>query len=199
MTRTNGRERQRGQALVEFTLVLLVIMTLVSAIGEFGVAFGTNMTMIEATREGARVGAVLVDGSTSFGCPGFTGSANVDPQIIAAVQRALESPGSGITIANVDWIHIYQADASGNPVGGTINVWTPGITSGTGACGIHFDFVQGAHPWDPSTRDNTLPVASIGVSVQYRYHLFTPLSVLTGLFGASTITMVDSTVMAFEP
>jgi TadE-like protein len=199
--RFRGRNRQRGQSLVEFTMVLPIILVMVFGVAEFGVAFGTNMSLVQATREGARVGAVLVDGSNSFGCPGYTGSANVDPQIIAAVQQAIESPQSGVTLSQVDWVHIYKADATGNPIAGTINVWTPGASPGLGPliCGIHIDFVQGVHPWDASTRDNTLPVDSIGVSIQYRAKLFTPLSVLTGLFGLNQITMVDSTVMALEP
>ena len=89
------RRHSRGQSLVEFTLVVPVIMMMALTIAEFGVAFGTNMTLIEATREGARVGAVLSNGSGNNGLPGCTGAANVDPQIILAVQRVVESPGSG--------------------------------------------------------------------------------------------------------
>lgn len=201
MRRLFGRARQRGQSLVEFTMILPIVLTMTMSIAEFGVAFGTNMSMEEATREGARVGAVLVNGASSFGCPGYTGAANVDPQIVAAVQRAIESPGSGISLAHVDWIHIYKADANGNPVAGTINEWTVAPTLGTGptVCGVHLDFVQGMVGWPAAGRTSTLPATSIGVSVKYEYQLFTPLSALTGLFGVHTITMVDSTSMALEP
>ena len=182
-------------------MVVPIILTMALTIAEFGVAFGTNMTMIEATRSGARVGAILVDGTDSLGCPGYVGATNVDPQIVAAVQRTIESPNSGIAIANVDWIHIYQADVNGNPVAGTINEWKVASTSGGGplVCGVHLDFIASPVNWPASGRTNVLPANSIGVSVQYRYKMFTPLASLTGLFGLSTITMVDSTVMAFEP
>src|ERR1035437_1676886 len=186
--------RQRGQALVEFTMIVPIILTLAMSIAEFGVAFGTNMSMIEATREGARVGAILVDGSNSLGCPGYAGSTNVDPQIIASVQRVVESPGSGIAKDKIDYIRIY---AYTNP--GVYNEWRPGGTGLQKVCGVYLDFYQFSNAWDASTRDNTLPVDSIGVSIQYRYQLFTPLSALTGMFGLGQITMVDSTVMAFEP
>jgi hypothetical protein len=194
--RLSKRGLQRGQSLVEFALIVPLIMTMALAIAEFGMAFGTNMTMIQATREGARVGAILVAGNSPLVCPGVTGAAEVDPQIILAVQRVVESPGSGITLANIDWIHIYKSNASGGEV--LTNVWTPGNGS---ACGgtIHLDFTQGSIAWPAAARSNTLPVESIGVSIQYRYRLFTPLSSLTGLFGVSQITMVDSTVMALEP
>ena len=201
LLRRYRRLGQRGQSLVEFTMIVPIILMMALTIAEFGVAFGTNMTMIEATRSGARVGAILVDGADSLGCPGYVGAANVDPQIVAAVQRTIESPNSGIALANVDWIHIYQADANGNPVAGTINEWKVSSSPGGGplVCGVHLDFSPGPVNWPASGRASVLPANSIGVSVQYRYKLFTPLSALTGLFGLSQITMVDSTAMDFEP
>ena len=181
-------------------MIIPIVLTMALSIAEFGVAFGTNMTMIEATREGARVGAILVNGSSSFGCTGYPGWTNVDPQIVAAVQRAIESPGSGIKLSNVDWIKIWQSDADGNPVPTTVNKWTPTTPSGGPlVCGVHLDFLQGPVNWDASLRANVLPVQAIGVSIQYRYQMFTPLAALTGLLGLNTITMVDSTVMDFEP
>jgi len=192
--------RQRAQSLVEFTMIIPILMTMSLSVAEFGVAYGTNMSMIEATREGARVGAVLVDGSRSLGLPSCpTGASTVDPQIVLAVQRAIESPGSGITLANVDWIKIYEVDTSTNlPVSAHVNQWT--YTGSTSTyCGLTLDFIQGTVNWDPSSRSSTLPVSAIGVSIQYRYQLFTPLSALTGLFGVHQITMDDATVMDLEP
>jgi TadE-like protein len=194
--RSLRRGLQRGQSLVEFSLIVPLIMTMTLSIAEFGMAYGTNMTMIQATREGARVGAILVAGTSPLVCPGVVGANEVDPQIILAVQQVVESPGSGITPANIEWIHIYKSNAIGGEV--LVNEWKPGSGS---ACGgsIHLDFSQGTIGWPASTRSNALPVESIGVSIRYRYRLFTPLSALTGLFGVSQITMVDSTVMALEP
>ncbi|HEX7492324.1 MAG TPA: TadE family protein [Candidatus Limnocylindrales bacterium] len=196
MMRPFRRRHSRGQSLVEFTLVLPVIMMLALTIAEFGMAFGTNMTLIEATREGARVGAVLNNGSGNNGLPGCTGAANVDPQIMLAVQRVIESPGSGIKLSNIDWVHIYLANATGGPSGGSVNVWTVGNSS---YCGLSLSFVQTSVGWNASTRSSALPAASIGVSIQYRYQTFTPLAAIAKLAGLSTITMVDSTVMDLEP
>lgn len=192
-----GRRKQRGQSLVEFTMIVPIIMTLALTIAEFGVAFGTNTTLVEATREGSRVGAVLVDGGSPLGCAGVTGAATVDPQIIAAVQRVVESPGSGIALAKIDWVHIYKSNGSGGE--GLTNVWTPSPGGGPTICGVKLDFIQGAVGWPASSRAYTAPADSLGVSIEYRYQLFTPLSMLTGLFASNQITMVDSTVMALEP
>ena len=57
-------------------------------------AIGTNMSLVLATREGARVGASLVNGGGALGCgAGSPREPLVDPQIIASVERGLTSPG----------------------------------------------------------------------------------------------------------
>jgi hypothetical protein len=196
--RALGRRRQRGQSLAEFTLILPIILAMAFSIAEFGVAYGTNMTLIEATREGARVGAVLANGSNSVGCPGATGALSVDPQVILAVERAIESPGSGITLTKIDWVDIFKSNATGGETT-FVNRWTPALGGGPTICGVKLDFVQGAVNWPAASRSSTLPADSLGVLIQYHYTLFTPLSAVTGLFGTHDITMVDSTVMDIEP
>ena len=192
MRPVKGRWR-KAQSLVEFTMVLPLVMTFALSIAEFGVAYGTNMSLIEATREGARVGAVLGNGSGSLGCSGATGSANVDPQILLAVQRVLESPGSGIVMTTIDSVQIYNADTSAK------DTYTYAPNSGT-VCGATLDFlISGSAGWAASARSAAAPADSLGVRIQYRYKMFTPLSALTGLVGLNTITMVDSTVMDIEP
>jgi Flp pilus assembly protein TadG len=50
----------RGQALVEFVAVLLPLLRLVVGIVQFGLLFATNVTLTNATREGARAGTIYV-------------------------------------------------------------------------------------------------------------------------------------------
>jgi len=191
------RRRERGQSLVEFAVVIPVLLTLVLVIAEFGVLFSTNMSMVEATSAGSRVGAILVNGSNSLGSCGLTGYQNVDPQIMLTVQRVVESPGSGINPAYIDWVDIYDSTSTGGE--GAYNRWTYKAGGGGTVCGVTLDFILKSTNWLASSRGNTLPVDSIGVLIQYEYHLFTPISAVTHLFGAGTITVVDSTVAAFEP
>jgi hypothetical protein len=186
--------RQRGQAVAEFTLLLPIILTMTLAMAEFGVAFGTNMTLVEATREAARVGAVLGNGGNSYGC-GSGGAASVDPQIIAAVQRVVESPGSGVTVSKIVKIHIFESDGSGGET--AFNEWTPG--AGPTICGVALHFVQGAVGWTAASRTSTLPSDSLGVSITYTYTLFTPLGAIAHLFGAGQITMTDSAIFDLAP
>ena len=190
---------QRGQALVEFALILPIIMVLVLSMAEIGLAIGNNMSLELATREGSRVGASLANGGGTPGCGAGQSPnwATVDPQIIASVERALTSKGSGVTLSKVVNIHIYKALANGAE--DVYNEWTYSAGGGPVVGGIQLDFVQGAVGWQACLRNSTLPPPSIGVSITYRYQMVTPLAVLTGMFGGSQITMTDRTVMALEP
>ena len=53
--RSRRRPRTRGQALVEFAVVLPVFLLILSGILDFGFLLYSRMTVISATREGARV------------------------------------------------------------------------------------------------------------------------------------------------
>lgn len=51
-------ERQRGQALVEFTIILPVFFLLVAGMFDFGMAIYSDLTLVNAAREGARLGVI---------------------------------------------------------------------------------------------------------------------------------------------
>ena len=48
------RRRERGQAMVEFAMVLLPLLVVVVGIIQFGLIFGANVSLTNAAREGAR-------------------------------------------------------------------------------------------------------------------------------------------------
>lgn len=58
------RSRRKGQSLVEFTLVLPIFLLLVAGITDFGMLLYSNMTAINAAREGARL-SVTYPGDTA--------------------------------------------------------------------------------------------------------------------------------------
>jgi len=66
---------RRGQSLVEFTLVLPLFFLLVAGMVDFGMALYSNMTVINAAREGARL---------SITAPGDTGSVDDRVKAMAA-------------------------------------------------------------------------------------------------------------------
>ncbi|MEO8252060.1 MAG: TadE/TadG family type IV pilus assembly protein [Chloroflexota bacterium] len=50
----------RGQALVEFAIVLMPLLLIVVAIVQFGLLFGANVALTNAAREGARAATIYV-------------------------------------------------------------------------------------------------------------------------------------------
>ena len=55
---TNKLTNERGQTMTELALVLPILVVLVLAIAQFGIAFNNYVTLTDAARAGARVGAV---------------------------------------------------------------------------------------------------------------------------------------------
>ncbi len=189
---------ERGQSLVEFAVILPFLMMLTLGSIEFGTAFNHHLTLEYATREGARAGATLVNGGGPLGCGGgqSPNADDVDPAIVASVERVLDSSGSPVDLGSISEIRIYQADAAGLPMAGKVNVWsyTPG--AGPMVDGARLNFSETSVGWEACARNNIQPADSLGVSLVYRYDLQTPFLAFTG-FGH--LNMADRTVMALNP
>ena len=85
MMSARRNKRNAGTSIVEMAIVLPLLLTLVFAIGEFGIAFTQYQTLINATREGARTG-VLFRGASCV-------SGTVKSQITAAVANYMSASG----------------------------------------------------------------------------------------------------------
>ena len=57
--RGRGRPRQRGQSLVEFALVFPLFILLLAGMIDFGLGLYSYMTINNATRDAARLGATM--------------------------------------------------------------------------------------------------------------------------------------------
>jgi Flp pilus assembly protein TadG len=57
--RSDSRQDRRGQALVEFALVIPIFLVVLSALLYFGFMLYSKMTVINAAREGAHYGIIL--------------------------------------------------------------------------------------------------------------------------------------------
>ncbi len=181
MRRRSRRDGRRGQAIVEFVLILPLFLVILIGMIEFGIVFDHRNAMAYAVREGARVGASLGNGGSQ--------PTAVDPAILAAVQRGLTDP---ILIENIASIEIFRADTAGLPVPGKINRYD---RDGT---------LVGTAGWPATSRVPGLNGDSIGVRVVYDFRPQTPLGTLLGLFingnpPYTTIPMTDVTVMKLEP
>lgn len=189
-----------GQATVEVALLLtLLLMPMVFGLVEMGFLFSSHLTLSAATREGARMGGNLANGGNPLGCGAgqSPNAANVDPQIIAAVERSLTGAGTEITLANVTEIDIFKATASGGVSGTSINVWKYSFNGGPTIDGDPLDFSQfGATGWAACSRLNTIPADSVGVTIKYNYQPKSPLRYF--MPGVSTWSLSDTTVMTLN-
>ena len=97
----------RGVAAVEAAIVTPIFLLVVIGVIEFGLAFKDQLAVTSAVRAGARI-ASAEPRTTTFATD-------------AAAQVARE--GSALDMSNVQALWVYQADASGHPVGagGTFN------------------------------------------------------------------------------
>ena len=171
-----------------FLLILLGML-------EFGFAFSHHLTMEYSTREGARTGASLANGSAQVDCN------IVDDQVVAAVQRVLTGTGSQVALGQIGEIHIYRAGTAGQELN-PVNVWRPG--GGPTVDGVQLQFQNVSSGWNACSRKNTTVstsdrVDSIGVSITYDYDFVTPLGSLMGIVGDAQMHMTDRTVMSLNP
>jgi Flp pilus assembly protein TadG len=136
-------QRQRGQSVVEFALILPVLAVMLSALLEFGLAMDSDMALEAASREGARVGASLGNDGTQGICPNTIAddpATGVDAMIVQTVATSLSGAGLDPTSVTV-WIYGAAADGSANTA---VNkyAWAAGAFASTNghpytACGRH--------------------------------------------------------------
>lgn len=189
------RGAERGQSMIEMAMILPLLLLLVLGTLEFGMIFDHHLSLEYATREGARTGSALANAdNVPADC------ANVDPQIIAAVQRVLDSPGSDIDLSQVTQIRIYKSTANGSETAGFVNVWTYTPGAGPVVSGAQLDFTGPVNPpWAACSRINTQvnpDPDKLGVSITYNYIFKTALG---GMLANATLTMNDRTVMTLNP
>ena len=92
------RSNSKGQALVEFTLIFLLLLVIAWIPADFGLAFYTGQLAQNAAREGARIAAAdptLVIGTTSCTMPSCSG--NILKETAARISSAL-LPGATISV-----------------------------------------------------------------------------------------------------
>ncbi|HEY6510252.1 MAG TPA: TadE family protein [Vicinamibacterales bacterium] len=204
--RRQDRAGQRGQGLVELALVLPIFAVLVVSIVEVGLIYGAMQTIGYASRDGARVGAALAQGS-NCGSPPNPGIPDVDAVVLGAVQRILKSPDSGVKMPLVN-VRIFKTDATGREISDKINTWGylgPGLGPDVDpAAGTEkIDFQQLTQQWPACTRINggVSGPDFIGVNVRYRYDFVTPMgAVINALAGGNlNVTLSETTVMALNP
>lgn len=107
------QRRTRGQSLVEFALVLPIFFLILAGIMDFGFLLYSRMTVINAAREGARVGITYSDTPT---------------QIPAHVTNAVTGAGGGMLNSGMVTVSCIAAATSPSPQcsGGSFTNAKPG-------------------------------------------------------------------------
>ncbi len=189
-----GRSGQRGQALLEFTMIFVFIMLLLAGVADVGGLLDIHIAMVYAARQGARTGAVIGKG---------TGAALLANPLVAdcAIVGAVHSVVVNQPNLTVNLITIYQAGADGLSNGNA--QYYPGTSDCQGGQIVNIDPVtllsspQSPLPgstWDPSLRINTPYFEnSIGVKVDYSYQF------QFNLLGAGPFSTSDYAVYPINP
>jgi len=187
--------RQRGAVLVEFVLIAPVLVLIVAAIFEFGLAFRDSMTLSNALRSGARVGS----------------NAGRERQADYTILKSIEAAMTEFPTARVERIIVYKASTTSSDVpaaclaisgsggvNGSCNVYQPSDLArpltdfgGTTTC-------SGTSPdryWCPTSRQNQQALGAdyLGVWMQIRYEY------VTNIFPGNGITITDRAIMRLEP
>jgi Flp pilus assembly protein TadG len=105
------RKGERGQALVEFSMVAVVFFILVFGVIDFGMALHSWITVTNSAREGARFGAVHApsDGSTSCSPAPTVGTIEAK---VCDTGTNLDPDQMTLTVTNAD----PEGDDIGEPV-----------------------------------------------------------------------------------
>lgn len=189
------RARERGAVLVELTLIVPVLMTIVLGMFEIGMAWSASQSVVQASRSGARTVSQL--GTYAY----------ADQEALRAVLSTF-----GNEVDRVNRVSIYLYDDT-QPDGVPASCGTPEVPASGVGCNsyVQSDFVQvtnAAHfatsdtacgsgrsgAWCPTVRsDRQSDATLVGVEVEYRY------SPVSGYFGADDWTLTQRIVMKVEP
>jgi len=171
------RRRQRGQAIVEFSITVPFLLLLLAAAIDFGMGYSARLEVANAARVGARW-ASLHSGDVNSGW-----SANATPA---------ENTIQGQVIYGGDTRQILNDN---NHIQVKYYAWTVGTTSTT-YCG-HYD--QSTNTFVTANSYTQAQCVAVGnvvqVTVKYDYPLLTP--VFTSLYG-QTISIGSSAAFVIQ-
>ena len=175
------RERSRGQALVEFALVLPIIFVLIMGLLEFAVAFNATLGINRASQNAAHTASLA--GNLQ----------GADCLILEEVDSDIGPPNDK---THVKLVQIQRTAMAGNVVYGQ-NTW---VRTGATTCqlndgtSVSVPYTQTENGYPVNQRCNVLSgcltyspprstVDNVGVMIQYRYDWITPLGTLLPFVG----------------
>lgn len=177
-----AQRRDRGQALVEFSLVLVPLMMLFMGIIQFGLLFSSQLGLINSTREGARYGATLITDGSNLGSSTTAGSPIYN---VYCYTLGMDGNGAACSIGGVT-----QAGTLGRAMPG----YNPNnvCRASGGACGTAATSVTYCYFPNPDGKTYSL---RLNVTVAYRHPLIVPLisSIVDGIDGGTADNALTTT------
>ena len=190
MRRGPNTSSERGQALVEFALVLPVLLLVLFGLVEFGLALNAAVSVNFVSRAAALLAA---EGGRAEG---------TDCLVLRAIEQDLTSPATPTRISRVE---IYWSDANGDQIASNVNVYTrSGSLTCTLASGsITVPYTLGTENYPEIERCDVLAgcgglhttVDDVGVRITYTHQWVT----YVGKTIAGSITFQRSTAARMEP
>jgi Flp pilus assembly protein TadG len=205
------RTRPRGQALVEFALVIPIFLVLLMSLIEFSFVLNGQLSINYATRDAALIAAEAGSG------------VGADCVILQKIDQDVTAPANR---ANITQAQIFWTNANGQPLDTSGNVTTfgsgsqaantytrTGSTTCTFADGTQLTVpysLQGSARYPDSARCNAIlgtaagcqgghpGLDTVGVQVTYNDTWRTPMHNLIGLLGNGW-TLTQSNEMRMEP
>ena len=179
---------RRGQALVEFALIIPLFLILIVALAEFSFLLTVKVGVSDTAQDAVQLASEL--GNT----------ANADCTVLQLVEKDMGAP---IDKAKIQSVSFFWTDVTGANKGANTYVRTGTMTCANGGTvpysstangypiASRCNFVLGCGPGKPG-------VDWIGVTITYQYAWITPLPSLIGLQG-SPPTFVQTNTSRLEP
>src|ERR1700694_4999092 len=102
---------EKGQAIVEFALIMPILLVLIIGLIEFSFVLNSRNTVLFASRDGSMLAA---EGGSLDG---------TDCVVLQRVDGDVVSPATSL---RVQQIQIYWSDRNGDQIGSNVNVYTRG-------------------------------------------------------------------------
>jgi Flp pilus assembly protein TadG len=181
---------ERGQAIVEFALVLPVFLLLLFGLVEFGFVLSATSSVNFVSRVAALLAA---EGGRTQG---------TDCMVLRAIERDLMPP---TTPTRISQVAIYWSDANGDQIASSVNVYTRGgsLTCDYADGSITVPYTLTTERYPEADRCDVLAgcgglhttVDDIGVRITYAHQWVT----WVGQTIAGGITLQRSTAVRMEP
>ena len=184
------RREDRGQAIVEFALVLPLLLLLIVGIAEFSFVWNSRNTILFASRDGSMLAA---EGGSVAG---------TDCQVLDRIERDVVSPSRSIRIQEVT---IYWSDRNGDQIGSNANIYdrVGSMTCAFGGSTRNLPYTLTSAGYPETSRCDVLAgcggshtsVDTVGVAITYQHFWVTSFLRI----GGPSVTFTEGTATRVEP